>query len=52
MEKMGICVGIVPREIKKEVAQPCEVSWEVVDSLVSVRSHFSAQGDKGEEEYP
>jgi len=34
------------------VAHPCEASWEIVDSLVSVCGPFAARGDKGEEEYP
>ena len=34
------------------VAWPCEVSWELADSLVSVRGTFATRGAKGEEEYP
>jgi hypothetical protein len=34
------------------VARLCEVSWELVDSLVSVCGPFAAQGAKGEEYYP
>jgi hypothetical protein len=34
------------------VARPCEASWELVDSLVSVHGPFAARGAKGEEEYP
>jgi hypothetical protein len=34
------------------VAQPCEVSWELANSLDSVCGPFVAWGAKGEEEYP
>jgi hypothetical protein len=34
------------------VARPCEVSWELVDCLVSVCGPFVSRGGKGEEEYP